>query len=97
MTTDHLTPEQRATAGPILGEDRGWGFGVSIVTRRDEIATNPGQFGWDGGLEVTWFSDPREELVTVLMTQCTRLSELSGGVPAIWRDFATLAYAAIDE
>jgi CubicO group peptidase (beta-lactamase class C family) len=97
MTTDHLTTEQRATAGPILGEDRGWGFGVSIVTRRDDLAANPGRFGWDGGIEVTWFSDPREEMVAILMTQCTRLSELSARGPAIWRDFWTVAYAAIDD
>lgn len=97
MTMDHLTPEQRATGGPILGEDRGWGFGVSIVTRRDDIAANPGRYGWEGGLELTWFFDPREEMVTILMTQCTRFSELSAlsGVPTIWRDFWTSAYAAI--
>src|SRR5437762_6043490 len=33
MTTDQLTPEQRAAASPFLADNRGWGFGVSVVTR----------------------------------------------------------------
>ncbi|MGH2534649.1 MAG: serine hydrolase domain-containing protein [Thermomicrobiales bacterium] len=97
MTMDHLTAEQRATAGPILSEGHGWGFGMGVVTRRDDIAANPGQVGWAGGLELTWFSDPREEVVAILMTQCTRFSTLSASGPAIWRDFRTTAYAAIDD
>src|SRR5438105_5397605 len=42
MTTDQLTPEQRAVASPFLADNRGWGFGVSVVTRRDDIAAVPG-------------------------------------------------------
>ena len=50
MTTDQLTTEQKA-ASPFFEnfwDSRGWGLGVSIVTRRDDVAGVPGRYGWDG-------------------------------------------------
>jgi hypothetical protein len=40
MTTDQLTPEQKAASGLIPGyfDGHGWGFGVSVVTRRHDLA-----------------------------------------------------------
>jgi CubicO group peptidase (beta-lactamase class C family) len=72
MTTDHLTPGQKAVSGLVPGffDSHGWGFGVSVVTRRDVVPGSIGTFGWDGGMGTSWFSDPAEELVVVLMTQC---------------------------
>ena len=91
MTTDQLTDEQRASAGLFLGDNRGWGFGVSIITRRDDPSAVPGRFGWEGGLGTSWASDPREEMVAILMTQ-------SMGFPSgIYPDFWTSAYQAIDD
>ena len=71
MTTDQLTPRQKAVSGLVPGyfESRGCGFGVSRVTRRDDVAGSVGRFGWDGGLGTSWYSDPREAMVTILMTQ----------------------------
>src|SRR3989441_1259133 len=71
MTTDQLTPEQKAASGIVPGyfDGHGWGFGVSIVTRRDDVAAVPGRFGWDGGMGTSWYSDPTEEMVTILLTQ----------------------------
>jgi len=96
MTTDQLTPEQKAVSGLIPGsfDGFGWGFGVSIVTRRDDVAAVPGKFGWDGGLGTSWSSDPREQMVTILMTPCAWSSP---SPPAVCRDFWTLAYQAIDD
>ena len=62
MITDQLTADQRAGSEQYLG-NRGWGFGMSVVTRRDGVAETPGQFGWDGGLGTGWTSDPAEEMV----------------------------------
>jgi CubicO group peptidase (beta-lactamase class C family) len=93
MTTNHLTPEQQAGAGPILGDNRGWGFGVSIVIRRDDVAAVPGRFGWDGGYGTFWTSDPTEDMVAVLMTP--RL--VWPGPLSIADDFRTSAYQAIDD
>ena len=71
MTTDHITPEQKAASdlGAGFFDRYGWGFGMAVVTRRDAVATVPGQYGWDGGLGTSWRSDPKEEMVGILMTQ----------------------------
>ena len=57
MKTDQLTPSARASAGLSLGDNRGWEFGVSMVTKRDYVASVPGRFGWDGVLDTSWYSD----------------------------------------
>jgi len=94
MTTDQLTPEQRAATGIFLGENRGWGFGMSIITKRDDLSTVPGRFGWDGGLGTSGYSDPKEEMVAILMTQ--RAMD-SPSAPAFYSDFWTSVYQAIDD
>lgn len=96
MTTDQLTPEQKAVSGLVHGyfNSHGWGFGVSVVTRRNETAATIGKFGWDGGMGTSWYSDPAEEMVTILMTQ---RAWSSASPPAVCRDFWTLAYSAIDD
>ena len=68
MTTNHLTPEQMAGAGPILG-GRGWGFGVGVVTEPDAAWPVPGRYGWSGGYGTTWFNDPHRGIVAIAMTQ----------------------------
>jgi CubicO group peptidase (beta-lactamase class C family) len=94
MTTDQLTPEQKA-ASPFFEnfwDARGWGLGLSIVTRRDDVADVPGRFGWDGAFSTSWYVDPHEAMVGVLMAQC-RPGALR--LPAVVRDFWTSAYQAI--
>jgi CubicO group peptidase (beta-lactamase class C family) len=92
MTTDQLTAEQRTGAGPFLDDGRrGWGFGLSTIIRRDELAGVPGRFGWEGGYGTSWASDPSENLVAILMTQVV-------GFPGgIYDDFWTGVYQAIDD
>ncbi len=96
MTTDQLTPEQKAVSGLVPGyfDSHGWGFGVSVVTRRDDIAAVPGRFGWDGGLGTSWYSDKREDMVTILMTQ---RAWTSPSPPDVCLDFWTSAYQTIDD
>jgi CubicO group peptidase (beta-lactamase class C family) len=96
MTTDHITPEQKAVSGFIPGfwDTHGWGFGVSVVTRRDDLAATPGRYGWDGGYGTSWYVDPKEELIGILMTQ--RVWD-DPGAPVILLDFWTSAYGAIDD
>ena len=62
MTTDQLTPEQKAISGLIPGyfDSHGWGFGVGIVTSRQDLAGSVGKYGWDGGMGTSWYSDPTE-------------------------------------
>jgi CubicO group peptidase (beta-lactamase class C family) len=96
MTTDQLTPEQKAVSGLVSGyfDSHGWGFGVSVVTRRDDVAAVPGRYGWDGGLGTSWYSDPREDMVTILLTQ---RAWTSPSPPDVCLDFWTSAYQAIDD
>ena len=93
MTTDQLTSEQKAVSdfSRVVGDNRGWGFGVSIITKRDDVASVPGRFGWDGGYGTSWSSDPKEDVVAILMTQ--RL----GFASDLYLDFWTSAYQAIDD
>jgi CubicO group peptidase (beta-lactamase class C family) len=96
MTADQLTPEQKAVSGLVGGyfDGHGWGFGLSMVTRRDDGAGSVGQFGWDGGLGTSWRSDPQEDLVGILMTQRAWTSPTP---PEVCRDFWTGVYQAIDD
>ena len=96
MTTDHLAPEQKAVSGFVPGyfENHGWGFGMSVGTRRHDVAGSIGRFGWDGGLGTSWYSDPAEDLVGILMTQ---RAWTSPDPPNICHNFWTSVYQAIDD
>ena len=94
MTTDQLTPEQKAASGLVQGFFRvhGWGFGMSVVTERTEVAKSVGTYGWDGGMGTSWYNDPAEELTMILMTQQAWASQIP---PRLFQDFWTATYAAI--
>lgn len=96
MTSDQLTPDDKAASGPFAPyfANHGWGFGMSVVTRRDDIGEPVGRFGWNGGLGSIWYADPREDLVVMLMTGCAKPTLIP---PPLYRDFWTLAYEAIDD
>jgi CubicO group peptidase (beta-lactamase class C family) len=96
MTTDHITAEQKAASEffPGFWDSRGWGFGLSVVTRRDDVAAVPGRFGWDGGYGTSGYSDPNEDMVAILMTQRLWDSPIP---PTVYLDFWTSAYQAIDD
>lgn len=96
MTTDQLTPEQHANDGfwpGFFGAHRGWGFGVQVVTGRDQLWATPGRYGWDGGLGTTWHNDPAEELTAILMTQRAAFPLNS----PLYLDFWNGVYAALDD
>ena len=96
MAAKVLTAEQKI-ASPFFENfwsSRGWGLGVSMVTGRQGIADVPGRFGWDGAFGTSWYVDPKEELVGVLMTQ-RRPDMLQ--IPEVILDFWTSAYQLIDD
>jgi CubicO group peptidase (beta-lactamase class C family) len=96
MTMDHLTPEQKA-ASPFFANfwnDHGWGFGLGVITGRSDLSGVPGRFGWDGAFGTSWYVDPKEEMVGILMTQ-RRPDSLA--IPAVTLDFWTSAYQLIDD
>jgi CubicO group peptidase (beta-lactamase class C family) len=94
MTTDQLTPAQKAGSEIFFGDVRGWGMGLSVFTRRDDLCNVPGRFGWEGGYGTSWYSDPKENITGILLTQ--RLMD-SPQPPRVMVDFWTSAYQAIDD
>ena len=97
MTTDQLTPEQKAVSGLVPGyfDSHGWGFGMAVVTRRVDLAARPDKFGWDGGFGTSWYTDPKEDMVDHPHDPAPH------GLPRVRRrsivDFWTSAYQAIDD
>jgi CubicO group peptidase (beta-lactamase class C family) len=97
MTTNFLTPEQRKI--PFFGTnywaDRGLGLGVFVLDNLAEHAApgSIGQYGWHGAFATSWFNDPREELIAIMMTQVV----FPAVVPPIRKDFETLVYQALDD
>jgi CubicO group peptidase (beta-lactamase class C family) len=65
MTTDQLTPEQRAgpSAATFL-DSGGWGYGVGVIE-----SSVGRRYGWGGGLGTLWYSWPEHDLAAVLVTQ----------------------------
>ncbi|KFE67466.1 Beta-lactamase class C and other penicillin binding protein [Hyalangium minutum] len=92
MTTDHITPEQKAVSPFSTGfwDKRGWGYALSIVKQHEP--GDPRGFGWDGGYGTSCYWDPQTGLIGVLMTQ--RLMD-SPNPPAAFVDFWRSAYEAL--
>ncbi len=98
MTTDQISPEQKAASTseffPGFWDSHGWGFGVAVDTRRDNLWQTPGRYGWDGGYGTSWYVDPTEELIGILLTQ--RVWD-EFPIPKVYIDFWIEVYAAIDD
>jgi CubicO group peptidase (beta-lactamase class C family) len=86
MTSDQLTPAQKARGGlgPDFFRGRSWGFGLSVL--------NSGAYGWDGGLGTSWLVDPTHDLTVIVLTQ--RMFETSD-TPQVHRDIQAAAYSAL--
>jgi CubicO group peptidase (beta-lactamase class C family) len=105
MTSDHLTPVQKAASGLPTGQtktvrfrpgyfdDFGWGFGMSVQTRRTHLGPSVGSYGWPGRYGTAWYNDPAEDMTTILMIQ--RVYEPQS--VSMRLDFLTAAYQAIDD
>jgi len=99
MTMDHLTDAQKEGMEMFFGDGHGgfkagWGFGVGVDTKRVDLSSAPGRFGWAGGLGTIGYADPRENLAGILLTQRMIESPVS---PRVMSDFWTIAYQAIEE
>jgi CubicO group peptidase (beta-lactamase class C family) len=92
MTADQLTPEQKA-ASPFGQASGTLTAGVSAA-RRAGVGLSPGSVGWDGGFSTSGYSDPREDMVGILLAQ--RMMQSPSGFD-FHKDFWTLAYQAIDD
>ena len=93
MTSDQLTPQQRAASEIFFGDYSSWGLGIAVDIQRREIFHTPGRYGWTGGLGTTAYIDPQEGMIGILFTQ--RMMD-SPEPPRVFNDFWTLAYAAME-
>lgn len=82
MTTDHLTPAQRAGGPPILEPGAGWGFGVQVAA--------DGTYGWNGGSGTMWRTSPGLGRTGILFTQRAMTSPDDD---TIFADFARAAFS----
>jgi CubicO group peptidase (beta-lactamase class C family) len=94
MMSDQLTPQQKQGAELFFGHGASWGMGGAVVTRRTDLFTTPGRYGWDGGYGTSGHLDPAEDMVGILLTQ--RMME-SPQPPRVFTDFWTSAYQSIDD
>ena len=93
MTSDQLTPEQRAGSELFFGTYSSWGFGMAVDIAREQVFHTPGRFGWTGGFGTTAYTDPAEGMIGILFTQ--RMMD-SPEPPKVFTDFWTLAYGAME-
>jgi CubicO group peptidase (beta-lactamase class C family) len=90
MTTDHITTAQREGGAAILGQGRGWGFGLSVVGGLSDPPLPQGSIGWNGGLGTSWQSDPRTGVTALLLTQTLFTSPTA---PTVHQEFQRAVFA----
>jgi CubicO group peptidase (beta-lactamase class C family) len=96
MTSDQLTPAQKAVSGfwPGYFDAQGWGFGMSIRTHRTHLGPSVGSYGWSGYYGSAWYNDPAEDLTAIFIMQRAHMGDQT--LP-MWHDIWTTVYQAIDD
>ncbi|HZX05461.1 serine hydrolase domain-containing protein [Kribbella sp.] len=94
MTSDQLTPAQRAVSGfwPGYFASTSWGLGTGIVVDRTQLGPSAGSYGWNGFYGTTWYNDPAEELTGILIQQRAHAGDAR---LAFLRDFWTSVYQSL--
>lgn len=92
MTQNHIEPGTNIGRGP-LGRGSGYGLGVGIILNNAANGNlgSEGQFGWGGYATTYVIIDPKEEMISII------LSQRAPAIFAIWNQFQTLAYQAVIE
>ena len=90
MTTDQITPSRRRHPHPISSPASGTATAGDSAWPSTPGATiwrqTPGRYGWDGGYGTSWYVDPTEELIGILLTQ--RVWD-AFPIPKVYIDFWT--------
>ncbi len=95
MTSDQLTPDQKALSGfwPGYFDSMSWGFGMSVVTQPTQLGHSVGSYGWSGFYGTAWYNDPAEDLTTIFLMQRAHAGDQR---LQMWSDLWSAAYEAID-
>jgi CubicO group peptidase (beta-lactamase class C family) len=70
MTSDHLGPMKVVSRGGV-GDGYGFGLGFAVRTAPGiaPVSGSVGEYRWGGAAGTAFWVDPKEEMITVLMTQ----------------------------
>lgn len=71
MTLDHTAHAQKPTAGVRLASGAGFGLGFQVVTNAADYQRlgSVGTYDWSGAASTSFFIDPKEQLIGIMMTQ----------------------------
>jgi CubicO group peptidase (beta-lactamase class C family) len=93
MTSDHTKHARMPQGGVALGRGTAFGLGFQVITdtAENQRIGSVGTFDWAGAASTSFFIDPQEQLIAILMTQ---------KMPTDFRlmtEFRTAVYQAIVE
>jgi CubicO group peptidase (beta-lactamase class C family) len=100
MTSNHLTPGQRAASQmfgrPLFAVGHGYGMGVAVVTEPDRAdplrcGGGVGAVGWPGAFGGWWQADPGDESVLIFLAHnMVELNQMASGIGlGVWSAIAT--------
>jgi CubicO group peptidase (beta-lactamase class C family) len=100
MTSNQLTPEQRATARmfgrPVFAAGHGYGMGVAVVMEPEQADLlrcrgGVGTIGWPGAYGSWWQADPNDKSVLIFLAHnMVELHQMACGIGlGVWSAIAT--------
>lgn len=105
MTTNQLTPPQRASARlfgqPLFAAGHGYGMGVAVVTEPDRAGVlrgrgHAGTIGWPGAYGSWWQADPADRSIAIVLAHnMVELEQMANGIGlGVWGAIADVHRAA---
>lgn len=88
MTTDHLGPALSQAPGFWAGPGYGFGYTVAVRTQPGSPG-NVGEYRWEGVAGTSFWVDPKDALVAIMLTQAPRAGLDDRG------EFRTLVYQSV--
>ena len=100
MTSNQLTPEQRANARmfgrPLFAKGHGYGMGVAVVVEPEHAVAmrcrgGAGTIGWPGAYGGWWQADPTDRSVLIFLAHnMVELQQMAGGIGlGVWSAIAS--------
>ena len=71
MTMDHAAHARKPTEGVTFGGGGGFGLGFHVITDVADYQRigSLGAYDWSGAASTSFFIDPKEQLIAIMMTQ----------------------------
>jgi CubicO group peptidase (beta-lactamase class C family) len=96
MTSNHLGGDMADLGTPRFSESSyvgigfGLGFSVTLDPAKAQIVGTPGEYAWGGAASTSFWVDPGEQMIVIMLTQLTPSSTYP-----IRRELRVLSYAAV--